>query len=163
MPKKAGSWSGSDQQLGKHIEQQLLHEIDAGHHEDQQQQYLDIGHQFMLDLLGRGHADQHGFDGQQAAGLQRIALERHGQREDELDDQQPAGDEGIEVKAIGLISRNRRIAALYHWGALPRKFLAKACPKLIGIIVGLCVVVGICVYAVKTGSTRTSGCCPLSD
>ncbi|MNX76637.1 hypothetical protein D3C86_1081500 [compost metagenome] len=88
----------ADQHLGEDVEQQLFHEIDAGHHEDQQQQHFDVGHQLMLDLVRRGHADEHGFDGQQAAGLQRVALERHGQGEDELDHQQPASQEGINVE-----------------------------------------------------------------
>ncbi len=39
------------------------------------------------------HANHHGLDGQQAAGLQRVALQGHRQREDEFEDQDPAGDE----------------------------------------------------------------------
>jgi hypothetical protein len=52
----------------------------------------------MLYLVGGGHADEHGFDGQESARLQRIALEGHGQGENELDNQQPAGQEGINVE-----------------------------------------------------------------
>jgi hypothetical protein len=55
------------------------------------------------------------------------------------------------------------MAILYHRGALPKKFFAKARPRLIGIMMVLCSVVGICVYAVEPDSTRTSGYSPLSN
>ncbi len=52
----------------------------------------------MFDLFCGSHANEHSFNGQQATGLQRIAFERHGQGEDEFDDQQPTGSKGIEIK-----------------------------------------------------------------
>ncbi|MNT40624.1 hypothetical protein D3C72_1769490 [compost metagenome] len=46
--------------------------------------------------VGAGHADQYRLNGQQAARQQGIALQRHRQREDKFDDQQPTRDEGVD-------------------------------------------------------------------
>ncbi|MCY1428562.1 hypothetical protein D9M71_444520 [compost metagenome] len=45
--------------------------------------------QFFVQCLRRGHLQQQGFDQQQSAGHQRVALQRHAQGEDELDYQRP--------------------------------------------------------------------------
>ncbi|MNI86136.1 hypothetical protein D3C73_1432000 [compost metagenome] len=47
--------------------------------------------QFQVERLGRGHLQQQCLDQQQAARHQRVALERHGQGEDEFQHQQPTG------------------------------------------------------------------------
>ncbi len=52
----------------------------------------------MLDLIGGGHANQHGFDREQTTRLQGVALEGHGQGEDKFNDQQPACNERIKVE-----------------------------------------------------------------
>ena len=52
----------------------------------------------------RGHAQNDRFEGQQAARLQRIAFERHGQGENKFDHQNPAGDvgaDGIKKDRVG--------------------------------------------------------------
>ena len=65
----------------------------AGDDEDQQEDNRKVVLGFPVDRVGRRQADDDSLDGQQTARLQRIALERHGQREDELGHQQPAGRE----------------------------------------------------------------------
>ena len=82
-----------DQQLGEGEEQQILHEVDARHHEHQQQDHREVVLHLLEDVPGAGHADEQRFDGEQAPRLQRIAAQRHRQREDELQHQHPAGDE----------------------------------------------------------------------
>ena len=85
-----------DEELGEDEEQQILHEIDAGHHEDQQQDHLEAALHFVEDGVGVGQPQEQRLDGEQAPRLQRIALERHRQGEDELQHQHPAGDVGAE-------------------------------------------------------------------
>ncbi|MNN32192.1 hypothetical protein D3C81_1459050 [compost metagenome] len=46
--------------------------------------------QLFVQGLRGGHTEQQGFDQQQAARHQRVALERHAQGEDEFDHQHPA-------------------------------------------------------------------------
>ena len=79
--------------LGEGEQQQLFHEVDAGNHEDQQQDHREGGEDFVGDRVRRRHADEHSFQGDQPAGLQRIAAQRHGQRENELENDDPAGGE----------------------------------------------------------------------
>ena len=85
----------ADQNLGEGEQQHLFHEGDTRHHEDQQQDDREVGLGFMIDSLGRRHADDDSFEGQQATGLQRVALERHCQRENEFCDEGPASDKGV--------------------------------------------------------------------
>ncbi len=56
----------------------------------------------MFNMLSAGHANHHGFKRQQAARQQGITLQRHGQGEDKLRHQQPAGDKGIHTKNDGI-------------------------------------------------------------
>ncbi|MNF70404.1 hypothetical protein D3C84_523130 [compost metagenome] len=86
-----GFGANAEQQARKQKQQQVFHEVDAGHHEHQQQNHREVVQQFVIQRLGRGHLQQQRFDQQQAARHQRIALERHGQGEDELQHQQPTG------------------------------------------------------------------------
>ncbi|MNM74160.1 hypothetical protein D3C81_859130 [compost metagenome] len=86
-----GLGANPQQQAREQVQQQVLHEVDTGHHEHQQQDHREVVQQLVIQRLGRGHLQQQGFDQQQAAGHQRITLERHGQGEDELQHQQPAG------------------------------------------------------------------------
>ncbi|MNC46120.1 hypothetical protein D3C75_951230 [compost metagenome] len=76
----------------EHEQQQILHEIDAGNHEHQQQDHREIMLQLVIQRLGRGHAQHQGLGHQQATRHQRVALERHAQGKDELDHQHPTGD-----------------------------------------------------------------------
>ncbi|MNZ58354.1 hypothetical protein D3C78_763600 [compost metagenome] len=76
----------------EHEQQQILHEIDAGNHEHQQQDHREIVLQLVIQRLGRGHAQHQGLGHQQATRHQRVALERHAQGKDELDHQHPTGD-----------------------------------------------------------------------
>ena len=71
-------------------------------------------------------ADHDGFNGQQAAGLQGIALERHGQGENELGQQQPAcrhrpqgqGHQGVD-------QQEGNDGVLIPGGGLPQEILNK--------------------------------------
>ncbi|MNE26204.1 hypothetical protein D3C80_1195600 [compost metagenome] len=80
-----------EQNARKQEQQQLLHEMDAGDHEHQQQDHREVVLQFLVQRLWRGHLQQQGFDQQQAARHQRVALQRHAQGEDEFEHQRPAG------------------------------------------------------------------------
>ncbi|MNQ49493.1 hypothetical protein D3C85_634060 [compost metagenome] len=118
----------ADQHLGENVEQQLFHEIDASHHKHQQQQHFDVGNQLMLDLVRRGHADENGLYGQQATGLQRVTLERHGQGEDELDDQQPASQEGIHMEDDRIDQQKYDDGNLVPPWSIAQKILCKSAP-----------------------------------
>ena len=77
--------------------------------------------------FGRGKPEDDGLNRQQSARLQRIALQRHCQRENELDHQHPTGEKWIvNRRRIGFRIRNAMIVSLYHSGELPRKFWRKA-------------------------------------
>jgi len=82
-----------DQDFGKRVLEQILHEIDPGDHEHEQHDHRKIVKRFLVYRLGRGHAEHHGFDGQKTARGQGIAFQGHGQGEDEFSDEDPAGDE----------------------------------------------------------------------
>ena len=90
--------TNGQQQAGKDEQQQLFHKVDARHHKNQQQQDFQIGGDLVAHVFGGGHADKYGLDGQQPAGNQRVAFQRHGQREDKLHHQQPSGDKRIDQK-----------------------------------------------------------------
>ena len=79
------------QQPREQEQQQVFHEVDAGHHEHQQQDHRKVVNQLVIERLWRGHFQQQRFDEQQAARHQWITLERHGQGEYEFQHQQPAG------------------------------------------------------------------------
>jgi hypothetical protein len=84
----------SDQDAGKDELQEILHEIDAGDHEDEQQDDLEIGQGLLVHRFRFCQTEDHRLDCQQAAGGQWIAFEGHGQGEDKLADEQPAGEKG---------------------------------------------------------------------
>jgi len=84
-----------DQDAGEGKAQEILHEVDAGDHEDQQQDDLEVVQRLLIDGFRMGHADHHRLQRQQAAGRQGVAFQGHGQGEDEFADQYPAGDEWV--------------------------------------------------------------------
>ena len=63
--------------------------MDAGDHEHEQQDHGEAGHDLTVDTVRVDEAEQHGFERQQAARLQRVARERHGEREDEFREKDP--------------------------------------------------------------------------
>jgi len=71
-------------------QQQLFEEVDARYHENEQQNYWQRSHDFLVNRSGSGEPEQHGLQRQQAAGLQRITFQRHRKRENEFTEQQPA-------------------------------------------------------------------------
>jgi hypothetical protein len=83
---------------GEHEQQQFLHEVDARHHEHEQQNHLEVRLGLVKHRMRIGHAEHHRLDRQQAARLQGIAAQGQGQREDEFGDQHPAGGEGADRK-----------------------------------------------------------------
>ena len=83
-----------DHDLGEDIQQQIFQEEDAGDHEDQQQDHLEVGFCLVEHRAGCRHPQHYCLDRQQAARLQRVTFKRHGQAENELSDQQPTRDEG---------------------------------------------------------------------
>ncbi|MDT4857041.1 hypothetical protein FQZ97_914520 [compost metagenome] len=85
-----------EEQAGEQQEQQVLHEIDARHHEHQQQDDREVVLQLLVHRPGRRQAQQQRLHHQQAAGQQRVALQGHGQGEDEFPDQQPGADHRAE-------------------------------------------------------------------
>ena len=92
----------AQQQTGEDKQQKLLHKVDPRHHEDQQQQDFKIRRYLVFNMLRAGHSNDHGFQRQQPAGQQRIALQRHRQGKDKLGDQHPPGNEGIQQKDNGI-------------------------------------------------------------
>jgi len=88
--------SNIQKNFGEDIQEQILHEVDARHHEHQQQDDFEVGLSLVVNRVGVGHADNDGFDRKQAPWLQRIATQCQGQREDELGDQHPSSDEGAD-------------------------------------------------------------------
>ncbi len=92
--REQGFGANAQQQAGENEQQQLLHKINARHHKNQQQHDGEVICHFFAHVFGAGHPDKQCLDGQQPAGQQRVALQRHRQREDKLNDQQPAGGEG---------------------------------------------------------------------
>ncbi len=87
------SRADAEQDLREHEQQQLAQEVDARDHEHEQQDDRHGSQRFVVDRSRRRQSDQHALDRQQAAGLQRVAPQRHRQREDELEQQQPARDD----------------------------------------------------------------------
>ena len=84
------------QDLGEGDQQQLLHEIDPRHHEHQQQDHREIGEHLQIHCIRGSQPDQQGLHSQQSAGQKRVALQGHGQGEDKLGNQKPAGHSGPE-------------------------------------------------------------------
>ena len=85
----------AQQDLGEREEQHLAQEINACHHEHEQHDDREVDLGLVEHHLGRCEAQDDRLDGEQPAGLQRIALERHGQCEYEFEDEHPARDERI--------------------------------------------------------------------
>src|SRR5690606_23775245 len=77
----------------KEKEQQISKESDSGDHEDQQQNHLEVCFRFVKHIVRGSEAEQQRLNHKQPAGLQRVTLERHREREDELEQQHPAGNE----------------------------------------------------------------------
>jgi hypothetical protein len=81
------------QDLGEDEQQQIFQEKDSGDHENQQQDHCKVGLRLEIDGFRMRHSQHHGLQREQAAGLQGVALQGHGQAEDELAHQHPAGNE----------------------------------------------------------------------
>ena len=92
----------AEQQAREDEQQQLFHKVDTRHHKDQQQKHFEIRRQLCFDMPGAGHTDDDGFKRQQSARQKGITFQRHGQGEDKLRHQQPAGDKGIHAKNDGI-------------------------------------------------------------
>ena len=80
----------ADEVVQEEVTQELLDEVDTGHHEHQEENNLQIGFNLMVDGGGIRHPGEDRLDGQDASGNQRIALQRHGQCENKLAHQTPA-------------------------------------------------------------------------
>ena len=90
-----GRWrTHSQQQAGEYEQQQVTQKIDSRDHEHQQQQNGKRLHDFRVNTFRRGESDEHRFDREEAARLQRIATQGHCQRKNELEQQGPARDNG---------------------------------------------------------------------
>ena len=85
-----------DQQLREHHQQQVTQEVDARDHEDQQQDDREVRHRLVVDALGAGQADDDTLERDEATRLERVALQRHGEGEDELGHEHPPGDDRAE-------------------------------------------------------------------
>jgi len=69
-----------------------------------------------------GQAKNNGLQCKQTAGLQRVALQRHGQAEDEFADQQPAGHEWAHCDHHdGIHDQEQNDGQLVPFGSLPQK------------------------------------------
>ncbi len=91
------------QEFREHHQQQVAQEVDAGDHEDQQENDGEVRHGLVVDALGTGQADEDALQCDQPARLERIALQRHREGEDELGHEGPSGDhraEGDEQERI---------------------------------------------------------------
>ena len=80
----------AQQDLGEDVQQHFPQEIDARHHEHQQHDDFKILFGFVNDAFRRRQPQQNCLDSQKTARLQRVAFQRHGQRENELRHQGPA-------------------------------------------------------------------------
>ncbi|MND75361.1 hypothetical protein D3C80_669750 [compost metagenome] len=115
-----------EQDARKHEQQQVFHEVDAGDHEHQQQDHRKVVLQLFIQRLRRGHAQQQGFDHQQAAGHQRVALERHAEGKDELDHQHPAGHHGAKgEQQQGIEQQEQAQGGLVPARRLPEKIVGQ--------------------------------------
>lgn len=81
----------AEQDAADHAVEHVAQEVHAGNHEDHQQQYRQAMFDFVIDRVRVGQSQRHRLQGEQSAGLQRKALQGHGQREDEFAEDQPAG------------------------------------------------------------------------
>ena len=101
---------------GEDKQQKLLHKVDPATMKISSSRTSRFDAISVFNMLRAGHSDDHGFQRQQPAGQQRIALQRHRQGKDKLNDQQPPGNEGIQQKITGLTTRNTSKVSLYQSG-----------------------------------------------
>ena len=115
-----------DQNTGKGEAKEILHEVNAGDHEDQEQDDLEVGQGFVVHGLGLGHADEDSFHRKQAARRQGIAFQGHCQGEDKFTDQNPAGKERpVGVQQDGVDHQKRENGELVpEWG-IAKKVIGK--------------------------------------
>ena len=82
----------TEQHARERKQQEILQEVDPGEHEDQQQQHRQCTRDLVIGRRGAGESQQHCFEGDETAGLQGMALQGHRERENELQEDQPADD-----------------------------------------------------------------------
>ena len=83
-----------EQDLSEYEQQQILHEVNTGHHEHQQKNDLKICLGLVKDTVWLGQTQQNALYGKKAPGLKRIASQRERKRKDELGDERPTRHHG---------------------------------------------------------------------
>lgn len=84
--------------LGEGKHQELPLKVDRGNHEHEEHDHRKVGVHLVVHGVGVGETEQHSLKGDEATALERIALQRHREACDELDDDRPASHERASLR-----------------------------------------------------------------